>query len=250
VRVRTYGQYCAAAKALDAVGDRWTLLVIRELLIGPRRYTDLLDGLPGISTDMLAARLRDLEDEGLIERRVLPPPAASKVYALTDDGSALEPILVALADWGARRLPADQDGEFRLHWLALSLRSMLVPAAAPANPVTVDFIVAGDRLRARVEHGSLSFEPNPTGHADVAIRGDPASLAGLATNREGRVAAIADGRVEVAGARTAIAAVQRAFGLEPRSTPATRRAAAQTVLTDPAVTQGRVPPASSPRPAG
>jgi DNA-binding HxlR family transcriptional regulator len=218
VSTRSYGHYCAAAKALDAVGDRWALLVIRELLTGPKRYTDLRGGLPGISTDLLAARLRDLEAEGLIERQVLPPPAASKVYELTDDGWALEPVLVALAHWGARRLPADLDGEFRSHWLTLSLRSMFTPTATLDATVTVDFLVDGSRLRARVDHGSLAFEPNPTGPADVVITGDAAAVAGLATNREGRLAVIAEGRVIVEGEPRAISALQRAFGLEPRPT--------------------------------
>src|SRR5262245_50588135 len=84
---RTYAQYCALAKALDVIGERWALLVIRELMGGPRRYTDLMAGLPGISTDMLAARLKDLEKAGLVARRTLPPPAASSVYELTPEGA-------------------------------------------------------------------------------------------------------------------------------------------------------------------
>lgn len=216
---RSYGQYCAAATALDAVGDRWTLLVIRELLTGPKRYTDLRDGLPGIPTDLLAARLRDLEAERLVERRVLPRPAASKVYALTDDGSALEPVLLALSRWGARRLPAEQHGEFRTHWLALSLRSMFTPAAAPHDTVVVDFVVDGDRLRARLDRGALSFEHDPTGPADVTISGDPAAIARLGANHEAGLAALADGRVTVQGDPDAISALRRAFGLEPEAHP-------------------------------
>ena len=101
---RSYRQFCAIASALDTIGERWTLLIIRELLTGPKRYSDLLDGLPGIPTDMLAARLRRLEDEGLVEREVLPPPAASKVYVLTGSGLSLEPVIAALARWGTTRL--------------------------------------------------------------------------------------------------------------------------------------------------
>jgi DNA-binding HxlR family transcriptional regulator len=216
VSARSYGQYCAAAKALDAVGDRWTLLVIRELLTGPKRYTDLRGGLPGIPTDLLAARLRDLEADGLIERKVLPPPAAARVYALTDDGSALEPVLIALASWGVRRLPAEQDGEFRSYWLTLSLRSMFTPAAVPRDALTVDFLVDGDCLRARLHQGTLSFEQRPTGPADVVVSGDPAAVARLGTNHADRVAVIAEGRVTVQGDPDAIAALQRAFGLDPR----------------------------------
>src|SRR5688572_21248336 len=90
-KVKSYGQWCAVAKALDLVGERWSLLIVRELLDGAKRYTDLQDGIPGISTDVLAARLKDLEEGGVLERRTLPPPAASKVYALTERGRGLAP---------------------------------------------------------------------------------------------------------------------------------------------------------------
>jgi DNA-binding HxlR family transcriptional regulator len=210
---RTYGQYCAVATALDAIGDRWTLLVIRELFSGAKRYTDLYEGVPGISTDLLAARLRDLETGGVIERQVLPPPAASTVYALTDDGAALEPVLVALARWGTPRLPRRQHGEFRAHWLVLSLRSMFVPSAATRSRLTVDFVVAGDRLRACIDKGNLDFDRKPSGPADVVIRGDAAAIARLANDRGDRAAALTTGRVVVDGGPDAIAALQRAFGL-------------------------------------
>jgi DNA-binding HxlR family transcriptional regulator len=216
VSTRTYGHYCAVARALDAVGDRWALLVVRELLDGPKRYTDLREGLPGISTDLLASRLRDLEREGLVERQILPPPAASKVYRLTDDGAALEPVLVALAGWGTRRLSTDQDGEFRSQWLTLSLRSMFTPAAAQDDTVTVDFLVNSSRLRARIDRGALTFDHHPTGPADVVISGDAAALSALARSPEDRTAVIAEGRVTIDGNPHAIAALQRAFGLEPR----------------------------------
>jgi DNA-binding HxlR family transcriptional regulator len=216
VSTRTYGHYCAVARALDAVGDRWALLVVRELLDGPKRYTDLREGLPGISTDLLASRLRDLEREGLVERQILPPPAASKVYRLTDDGAALEPVLVALAGWGTRRLSTDQDGEFRSQWLTLSLRSMFTPAAAQDDTVTVDFLVNSSRLRARIDRGALTFDHHPTGPADVVISGDAAALSALARSPEDRTAVIAEGRVTIDGDPHAIAALQRAFGLEPR----------------------------------
>lgn len=101
-RRRSYDQFCAGARALDAVGDRWTLLIVRELLAGPRRYTDLHADLPGVSTDVLASRLKDMEQGGLATRRKLPPPAAASVYELTERGHGLLPVLAALAEWGAR----------------------------------------------------------------------------------------------------------------------------------------------------
>ncbi|MGW4238912.1 winged helix-turn-helix transcriptional regulator [Streptomyces sp. NPDC004749] len=125
-RRRSYDQYCAAARALDAVGDRWTLLIVRELLAGPRRYTDLHADLPGVSTDVLASRLKDMERDDLVTRRRLPPPAAASVYELTGRGRDLLPVLTALAEWGApelaERRPTDA---VRAHWFAVPLLPVL-----------------------------------------------------------------------------------------------------------------------------
>ncbi|MFF1562739.1 winged helix-turn-helix transcriptional regulator [Streptomyces sp. NPDC058293] len=123
---RSYDQYCAAARALDAVGDRWTLLIVRELLAGPRRYTDLHADLPGVSTDVLASRLKDMEREGVAERRRLPAPVSAYVYELTPRGRQLLPVLQALGEWGAPAL--DERGPtdaVRAHWFALPLLSHL-----------------------------------------------------------------------------------------------------------------------------
>ncbi|WP_324786898.1 winged helix-turn-helix transcriptional regulator [Streptomyces sp. H51] len=119
---RSYDQYCSAARALDLVGDRWTLLIVRELLAGPRRYTDLHADLPGVSTDVLASRLKDMERDGLTTRRRLPPPASAYVYELTGRGRELLPVLQALGEWGQAELgdrrPTDA---VRAHWFALPL---------------------------------------------------------------------------------------------------------------------------------
>ncbi|MCQ9135483.1 winged helix-turn-helix transcriptional regulator [Streptomyces hilarionis] len=119
---RSYDQYCSAARALDVVGDRWTLLIVRELLAGPRRYTDLHADLPGVSTDVLASRLKDMERDGLATRRRLPPPGAAYVYELTGRGRELLPVLQALGAWGegelGERRPTDA---LRAHWFALPL---------------------------------------------------------------------------------------------------------------------------------
>ncbi|WP_369215596.1 winged helix-turn-helix transcriptional regulator, partial [Streptomyces flavofungini] len=129
---RSYDQYCAVARGLDSVGDRWTLLIVRELLAGPRRYTDLHADLPGVSTDVLASRLKDMEQQGLVTRRRLPPPAAASVYELTARGQELLPVLRALAAWGtpalAERGPTDA---VRAHWFALPLLPVLAGLGAP-----------------------------------------------------------------------------------------------------------------------
>uniref|UniRef100_UPI0006B3A335 winged helix-turn-helix transcriptional regulator n=1 Tax=Streptomyces sp. NRRL B-24085 TaxID=1709476 RepID=UPI0006B3A335 len=119
---RSYDQYCSAARALDLVGDRWTLLIVRELLSGPRRYTDLHADLPGVSTDVLASRLKDMERDGLAGRRRLPPPGAAYVYELTPRGRELLPVLQALGAWGGPELGARRPTDaVRAHWFALPL---------------------------------------------------------------------------------------------------------------------------------
>jgi DNA-binding HxlR family transcriptional regulator len=214
VTSRSYAQDCAVALALDAVGDRWTLLVVRELLAGPKRYTDLQDGLPGISTDVLAARLRQLEAGGLVERSVLPAPAASKVYALTERGAALEPVLVALARWGAARFPDGEGREFRPHWFALPLRAFFRPHATRER-VVVDFAVGEHRIRALLEQGELTVDGEIPGPADVVVRGDVASLAELVAHPARRADALASGRVTVDGDARSVDAVRQAFGGGP-----------------------------------
>ncbi len=125
---RSYGQHCALAKSLDLVGDRWTLLIVRELLDGPQRYVDLLAGLAPIATDMLAGRLRELEDHGLVRRRDLPKPASGRVYELTDDGRALEDVINAFARWGRHLIETRTPGAVvRPEWLARAVRAYVHP---------------------------------------------------------------------------------------------------------------------------
>ena len=102
MRMRTYGDPCGIARALDLVGERWALLVVRELLLGPKRFTDLREALPRVSADVLSQRLRELERTGVLRRAKLPPPAGSRVYELTEWGRELEPVVLALGRWGSR----------------------------------------------------------------------------------------------------------------------------------------------------
>lgn len=144
--MRSYGQYCSVAKALDVIGDRWTLLLVRELLLqGGCRYTDLLTGLPGISTNLLGDRLRQLEANGLVRREAAPPPVAATLYHLTDAGRELEAVIRALGRFGARYM-ADfsEDEEFRSHWLAFPVSELLEDAEPSGPPVVVE-IRGGDR---------------------------------------------------------------------------------------------------------
>src|SRR5512140_994516 len=119
-RVRSYGQYCSIARALDIVGDRWTLLIVRELLLqGACRFTDLKNGLPGIATNLLSTRLKELEEAGLVAREDAPPPVATALYTLSDRGLELEPVLKALGLWGLQFMGEERPGEaFQAQWLA------------------------------------------------------------------------------------------------------------------------------------
>jgi DNA-binding HxlR family transcriptional regulator len=129
---RSYSQYCPVAHALDVVGERWSLLVVRELQEGPLRYSDLLGRLDGCATNVLASRLRELEQAGVVTRETLPPPAGSTVYTLTPSGEALRPVLTALALWGARTIgPPPDDSVLRPGWLVRALQTALAPVAPP-----------------------------------------------------------------------------------------------------------------------
>jgi DNA-binding HxlR family transcriptional regulator len=143
-----YDQYCPVAHALDVVGDRWALLVVRELMQGPRRYTDLAEGLHGIGTNILAARLRDLESAGVVTKKTLPPPAASRVYELTDYGLELKPVMRELALWGARSLgPPTADDELFPGWLVAPV-DMIIGPLAPAGRFEFR---AGDEIASLVD---------------------------------------------------------------------------------------------------
>ncbi len=165
-----YDQYCPVAHALELVGERWTLLVVRELMNGPKRYTDLAEHLPGIGTNILAGRLRDLEACGVIAKRTLPPPAASRVYELTDYGRGLRPVMRELALWGARSLgPPTADDELYEGWLANALDTMFAPVAPSGR---FEFRV-GDEVASLVDGEARS---GPVEQPDVVVEADPAGI--------------------------------------------------------------------------
>jgi len=199
--VKSYGQWCSLAKALELVGERWTLLLVRELLEGPRRYSDLLEDVPGISTDVLAARLRDMEEHGLVERRTLPAPASSKVYELTALGEELRVPVTSLSRWGLQLLGPRDTEAFRPHWLAASLRGLLDRRAAADTTLDIDFEVGDDIgvIRIHVEDGTLEHVPDPTTDADVVVRADLGTLARLGSGGAAAREALASGAVELEG---------------------------------------------------
>jgi DNA-binding HxlR family transcriptional regulator len=210
VATRSYRQHCGAAAALDAIGERWSLLVVRELLDGPKRYSDLLGGLPGVATDVLAARLRHLEAEGIVARRSLPPPAASRVYELTGEGRRLEPLLVELTRWGLGRLDSRRaDGvAFRPHWLSLPLRAMFRPGRLGGRTLLVTIEVDGEPATARFTDNDVTVAPGRSPDATVTIRGTLEALTALA--RSGTPV----GGADVTGPPDEIAAITAALGLD------------------------------------
>ncbi|MFC9058816.1 winged helix-turn-helix transcriptional regulator [Streptomyces sp. NPDC057074] len=208
---RSYDQYCSAARALDAVGDRWTLLIVRELLAGPRRYTDLHADLPGVSTDVLASRLKDMEREGLTTRRRLPPPGAAYVYELTARGHELLPVLEALGAWGAgelgERRPTDA---LRAHWFALPLLRALREAGAAQGLVEVRLEEGDFHLHAGArEDGAPVYGDGPApGEPDARLVLDAGTCAALSRGETGLREAVREGLVEVTGDGTAAKALR------------------------------------------
>jgi DNA-binding HxlR family transcriptional regulator len=204
---RSYEQFCGLATALDIVGERWTLLLIRDLALGPQRYTDLLAGLPGIGTNLLADRLRHLENEGLVHRAQLPPPAATTVYELTDAGRELREALLPLAVWGAQRLNfTDASRHRRADWLLLSLRARFRPEHAVDVDDTYAFRIEGEEFHVRVRDGEVDVRRGPAAKdADVVIDTDMATLYELGLGRMTAADAVSRKRATVTGSDEALA---------------------------------------------
>jgi len=214
---RTYGDRCGVARALDAVGERWSLLVVRELLLGPKRFTDLRAGLPGVSADVLAQRLRDLEAAGLLSREILPPPAASRVYALTPRGEALEPVVLALGRWGSVAPQPAGDARLGADALVVALRTLFDPALAAGNDARCELRLDGTTFTAEIRDGRLETNRGPSGRPDAVIEGTPGAVAGVLWH--GRPFTGEGAEVTVTGSRAAARRFSRLFPL-PAGTPA------------------------------
>ncbi|MFZ0385580.1 MAG: winged helix-turn-helix transcriptional regulator [Solirubrobacteraceae bacterium] len=210
---RSYNDLCPIARALDVVGERWALLVVRELLLGPQRFSDLRLALPGVSSNLLTDRLRELEARGVICRRVLPPPAGSSVYELTDRGRRLEVVLDALGEWGATESPP-ADGSLSATAVLLFLRgSVRTNPAAPAGTFRLRLENRAWTLVRR--DGVLEIEPGDAAAADAGIRTDPITLNALLFDPDGLDAAVATGIAEIDGDVDAVRRLLRAVA--PRS---------------------------------
>src|ERR671936_2645206 len=167
---RSYDQFCGIARALDLVGERWALLIVRDLILGPKRFTDLRRGLPAIGTNVLAARLKELERGGGVARRTLPPPAASTVYELTGYGRMLEGPLLAVGRWGAASMGQRRPGQMlRSEWFGVALKAFFRPEAASDLEAEIELRFDDGTFLARVDHGSLVVEAGSPNSADLVL---------------------------------------------------------------------------------
>jgi DNA-binding HxlR family transcriptional regulator len=203
---RSYGQACTLARALDVVGDRWTLPLVRELMLGPKRFTDLLDGLPGIGRNLLAERLRQLEAEGLLSRARLPPPAASRVYELTDTGRALGPAMAELGRWGVERLPpAPPEADFRPAWAVFPLSYMADTEAARGVHESYEFRIDDETFHIRVDDGVVQPRAGAPSMPDLVVQMSAETLRKLFFGGLAAADAVAQGRISIDGPQEAVA---------------------------------------------
>ena len=213
---KAYGQYCPVAHALELVGERWALLVVRELLSGPKRYTDLAEGLPGIGTNILAGRLRDLEDAGVIQKRRLPPPAAVSVYELTPYGEELREPLYALGRWGARSLgPPTATDKLATGWLVNAVRAT---CRGCVTDKVYELRADGESVTARFENDELVVEPFAAEDADTVIETDPATLFCIASGQVAIREALKSKAVKVSGDRDEAERFLSLFSFDDRGT--------------------------------
>jgi DNA-binding HxlR family transcriptional regulator len=181
--MRNYGQYCSIARALDVVGDRWTLLIVRELLLrGPCRFTDLKNGLPGIATNLLSTRLKELEGAGLVSREDAPPPVATVLYTLTENGLALEPALKALGLWGLRYMTDERPADaFQARWLAYAPTWFTTDADPGAPAAIIQLIASGEEAVIELGGGQVRTRVGRAADPDLVLDGPPRAILGLLT---------------------------------------------------------------------
>ena len=217
MKKRNYRQYCASARALDVVGERWTLLLVRELLTGPKRNKDLLENLPGIGTNLLAARLRHLEASQLVTKRKLAPPAGATVYELTPLGAELEPIVMALARWGQKLLGTPGDDDIvRASWSLLSMKALLRPERAAGMHKTCEFHIDDEVFHATIAHGDVDAAQGPAHQPDLVVRADTDTFLAVISATLSPSRAVAEGRAKIIVGD--IALLERylyIFGIEP-----------------------------------
>ncbi|GAA2062987.1 hypothetical protein GCM10009801_06520 [Streptomyces albiaxialis] len=216
---RSYDQFCPAARALDVVGGRWTLLIVRELLLGPRRYTDLAAGLPGIGPNVLAERLRAMREAGILEQTKLPPPAATSAYVLTELGEAMRPLVDELTRWGMRLGGPPRPGDtFQLNWLLNVLRAAFRPEAARGVRETYEFRVAGETFHLRVDDGALDVRHGSAPEAACVLTADLGTFMALGARIVEVADAVERGLVALEGGLPAADRAVAILGAHPEAT--------------------------------
>lgn len=214
---RTYDDGCPVAHGLELVGERWALLIVRELLLGPKRFTDLRAGLPGVSADVLTQRLRELDEAGILRRRKLSPPAGSRIYELTEWGTGLEPIVVGLARWALRSPSIRSEADLGVDSVVLALKALFDPDAAEGFDSTVALHLGENEFAVRITEGSIELTRGVPDDPNLTLESDPATLAAL-LRRQIRLAQAIDVRgLKVGGTRRTAERFLRLFG--PPETP-------------------------------
>lgn len=219
--MRGYDDVCGIARALGAVGERWALLVVRELIYGPKRFSDLRRGLVRVSENVLSQRLRELESAGILRRRRLGPPSSAWVYELTDRGSQLEPVLVALGQWGSRVPVEDSEGshDLSVDALVFALRTTFDADIAGGLAAVVHLHVGDDHFRAEVGQGRFRVARGEADDADVTITADAPTLQSLVFAARSLEDAERAGEVTIVGDREITQHLLRCFPPEARFTP-------------------------------
>ncbi|MFQ6330015.1 winged helix-turn-helix transcriptional regulator [Nocardia sp. CWNU-33] len=217
---RTYNQYCATARTLDLVGERWTLLLLRELLTGPKRFGDLQTGLRGLGTGLLAARLKHLEREGLAHKITLPPPARTPAYALTEAGEELGPAILALARWGLKWTMGEPQPTETFHpgWAVLGLQACFNPQAAAGLRAVYEFRIDGEVFHARIDDETIETLHGPAQHPDAIITISESAFLRLTSQTLTLAEAIKTGAASVSGDEEALRRIKGLFRLpQPRT---------------------------------
>ena len=212
--MRSYGDGCSSAHALDVVGERWALLIVRDLLFGPKRYSDLHAGLPQSSPNVLTQRLRELEEAGVVRRRRLPPPASANVYELTEWGAQLEPILMGLQRWGAGSPSFSPDAPVGCDAAMLALKNGFEPTAAKGLRTVAEVRFSTDTFRLSVDDGAIEIGRGPAVRPDLVIDTDPTTLEYLAYAGLSPDEARRSGKLSVEGDPALLDRLLQVFGVE------------------------------------
>ncbi len=211
--MRSYQHFCAVAKALDVIGDRWVLLIVRELMSsGPSRYTDLLHGLPGIATNLLADRLKEMEQAEIVRAWAAPPPVATTLFELTERGQALRPLLEELGRWGSPLMGPPQPGvEFRSHWLVFPLDAYLEDRTPDRPPIAIEVRTGDEPMVIEAVDGTVRTRRGTVERPDAVVTGRPGLILGLLSGRLGLAEARQRG-LEFKGNQKALSRIVGSWG--------------------------------------